>query len=323
MKRRNIEDLIGKQLPDSKLTILKYAGKDTQRYALVRCRCECGNKVRITPRLCDVLAKPGRKPHTISCGCVKHERYVAHIQRAVDKFSADLKRQCFIAVVDKSAPKPNLPADQMNAGYYRWKEELEHLPDDTMLEVRRRVLARDSYPAIAQDTGLHPAEVAWLAKHVIRPEIKRLREEQAIQLSLKADALSNIAWAKKTRWNERQELREEQKRGFNKWEWSRRYIAWSRYQQLVEDRFSASELRTPGTIVSRKAILDRNSLDFSWDWMKNNAPHMELSPREQKLLNWFRKAGDRTFEWRRDDRRRRALQQRAEKQIGKGLATAA
>jgi len=82
MKRRNIDNIIGKQLPDSLLTPLRYAGTDSRRYALVRCRCQCRRGRVTTPRLCDVLSG-----HTISCGCIKHKRYVEHVQKDVSRLS--------------------------------------------------------------------------------------------------------------------------------------------------------------------------------------------------------------------------------------------
>jgi hypothetical protein len=82
---------------------------------------------------------------------------------------------------------------------------------------------------------------------------------------------------------------------------------------LQEERFSARELHSPGSKVSQKARLDVDSLDFAWHWMKTSAPHMKLDSDEQDLLRWFRETAERTFQWRRDNRREMARRQREKK----------
>jgi len=301
MKRRNIDELIGKQLPDSKLTILEYAGADSHRYALVRCQCECGNELHTTPRLCDVLARPERKIHTTSCGCVKHKRYVEHVQKDVSQLSPDTIKQCFLSVVDSNALKPDLPKDVIVAAYYRRTEYLKFLPDPVALDVRQRILVHDDYAAIARDNSLHPAEVAWLAKQVIRPEFEKRRL-----------VLDNIRYAKEGREYELKILQEDKK-----WRethrapfWKQDCEEWLRERELREDRFSASELHNLGTIVSKKARLDFNSLDFAFHWMETINPNMKLDSDEENLLTWLLITAEHTFKWRRDKRRKEANRRR-------------
>lgn len=275
------------------MVILGYVAKaDSHRSALVRCRCECGTKM--VTRLSYVLSG-----HTVSCGCVKHQRYIEHMQRTVKGLSPTLTLQCFLSFVDPKAPKPRFPADRIKAGYYRRTEELKSLPDSVMVTLRERVLAHDTYASIAQDIDLHTAEVAWLAKHVIRPEARRRQE-------MKDHALLNIRRAKEGREYERKELQE-----VRRWRQKREldYKEWQRERELREERFSASELHDPGSKVSRKAQLDFGSLDFAWHWMESQAPHVNLDSDEQDLLNWFRKTAQCTFELRRDKRREMAQRQ--------------
>jgi len=289
--RKDISDLIGKQYPGSRLTILGYVAKaDAHRSALVRCRCECGTKT--VTRLSYVLTG-----HTLSCGCVKHQRYVKHMQLSVKQLPPALIKQCFLSFVDDKAPKPDLPADQIKAGYYRRTEELKSLPNSIMDVVRNRILAHDDYAAIARDNSLHAAEVAWLAKRIVRPESEQRRV-----------VLNNIRYAKEGRENELKELQEDQKsrETHRAPYWKQDNREWPRERELREDRFSASELHNLGTIVSKKARLDNNSLDFAYHWMEIKDPNMELDSDEENLLTWFRKTAERTFKWRRDKRREEA-----------------
>lgn len=260
MKRRNIGNIIGKQLPNSLLTPLGYAGTDSRRYSLVKCRCQCGRVTK--PRLCDVLSG-----HTTSCGCVKHQRYVEHVEKDVSRLSPDSIKECFLSVVDSKAPKPNLSEDVILAAYYRRTESLKSLPDHVALDVRLRVLAHDKYAAIARDNGLHPAEVAWLYKHVIRPEVERQRGTIDTLNHLKGFALDAISYAKG-------ELKEQRR-------------TW----------FLAKELRTPGSKPGPK-----DDLGFAWYWMMNCAPLVKLNSDEDGLLAWFRLTAASTFQKRRDNR---------------------
>src|ERR1039458_9134408 len=122
-RRKDISKLIGKRLHRSGLVILGYVAKaGSHRSALVRCRCECGTKT--VTRLSYVLSR-----HTVSCGCVKHQRYTERMHRAVQGLSPAVTLQCFLSSIDPKAPKPHLPADRIKAGYYRRTEELKSLPE--------------------------------------------------------------------------------------------------------------------------------------------------------------------------------------------------
>jgi hypothetical protein len=244
--------------------------------------------------------------HIKSCGCVKHQRHVEHTQRAVDRLTPAQIKQCFLFVVDRKATRPDISKYVIDSAYYRRAESLKSLPDSTMVTVQKRVMAHDDYASIARDTGLEAFEVAWLAKHVIRPKSKQGRVEQQ---EMKDHALRNIDYAKEGREREAHEwCREHRER-----EWGRDYKEWRRERELQKERFSASELHTPGTKASEKARLDFDSLDFAWHWMKTSAPHMKLDSDEQDLLRWFRETAERTFQWRRDNRRDMARRQSEKK----------
>ena len=209
--------------------------------------------------------------HTKSCGCLKHQRHVEFTQGAVDRLSAAQIMQCFLATVDKNAPKPDLPQHVIVSAFIRRTESLDSLPGDVALDVRLRVLAHDNYAAIARDHGLDPAEIAWIYKHRIKPPIEAQRREGITQDHLRNLALRDIANAKETL--------KEQKR----------------------NRFWANELQTPGNKSSRKA-----HLGFAWQWMMDCAPFIKLNSDEEGLLNWFRLTATRTFRARRDKRREMA-----------------
>jgi hypothetical protein len=216
--------------------------------------------------------------HTKSCGCLKHQRHVEFTQGAVDRLSAAQIMQCFLATVDKNAPKPDLPQHVIVSAFIRRTESLDSLPGDVALDVRLRVLAHDNYAAIARDHGLDPAEIAWIYKHRIKPAIEAEREERITEDHLKEIALRNIANVMETL--------KEQKR----------------------NRFWASELQTPGNKSGRKA-----DLDFAWYWMMDCAPFTKLNSDEESLLNWFRLTAARTFRARRDKRREMAGPQSEER----------
>lgn len=224
------------------------------------------------------------------------------MQRAVKGLSPTLTLRCFLSFIDPKAPKPDLADDRIKAGYYRRTEELKSLPNSVMVTLRERVIAHDDYASIARVTGLHTAEVAWLAKYVIRPEARQ-----------RDRALLNIYKAKNGREEELERLQEEQRwrRGHRERKWGVvDYEEWRRERELREERFSASELHNPGSKVSQKARLDFDSLDFACHWMKTNAPHMKRDSDEQDLLRWFRETAERTFQWRRDNRREMGRRQR-------------
>jgi hypothetical protein len=216
------------------------------------------------------------------------------MQLSVKQLPPTLIMQSFLSFVDHKAPKPDLPADQIKAGYYRRTEELKSLPNRVMDGVRQRILAHDDYAAIARDNSLHPAEVAWLAKHIIRPEFEKRRL-----------VLDNIRYAKEGRENELKELQADQmwRKAHKVPYWKQNYEEWRRERELREDRFSASELHNLGTKASQKARIDLFSLDSAWKWIQEEAPHLKLIPEDQVLVNGFREAGERTFRWRREQRR--------------------
>jgi hypothetical protein len=179
--------------------------------------------------------------------------------------------QCFLAIVDKNAPKPDFPQDVIVSAFFRRTESLDSLPGHVALDVRLRVLAHDDYSAIAKDNGLHPAEIAWMYKHRIKPAIEAAREESILQDHLKDLALLDIALAKGTL--------KEQKR----------------------NRFWANELQTPENKSGSKA-----HLGFAWRWMMDCAPFMNLNSDEEGLLSWLRLTAAQTFRARRDKRREMA-----------------
>jgi hypothetical protein len=187
--------------------------------------------------------------HTISCGCLKHKRYVEHVEKDVSRLSPDTIKQCFLSVVDSNAPKPDLSEDVILAAYYRRTESLKSLPDHVALDVRLRVLAHDDYAAIARDNGLHPAEVAWIYKHVIKPEIEAQRKEIIALVVLKIIALNDIAFAK------------------------------AKLEKRNRNRFWGNELRTPGSKSGGEDEFGR-----AWHWMMDFAPFMKFNSKEEGLL---------------------------------------
>jgi hypothetical protein len=284
--KKDVSAYFGQKIQGTQLKVIKEAGRDSQGRILVKVLCDCGErKVAI---LSQVLSG-----HTMSHGCVKHQRYVEHTQRAVDRLTPTQIRECFLATADDNAPKPDLPSDVITAGYYRHVESLKSLPESVMVIVRKGVMAHDTYESIARDTALHAAEVGWLAKNIIRPEAKHRQE-------MKDHALSNIRYTKQAREYEREHRPEDEE--------------WRRKRELQEERFSAGALHDPGSKASKKARLDVDSLAFSWHWMKTEAQSMKLDSDEQDLLKWFRETAERTFKGRRDQRRKMA-QRELEKRL--------
>ena len=286
--KKDVSAYFGQKIQGTKLKVIKEAGRDSRGRIRVKAICDCGKRKVVT--LSEVLSG-----HTKSHGCVKHQRYVEHTQRAVDRLTSSQIRECFLATADDNAPKPDLPPDVIKAGYYRHVESLESLPKSVMATVRRRVLAHDTYESIARDTALHAAEIAWLAKHVVRPEAKHRQE-------MKDHALSNIRYAKQA-WEYEREVQSRSRKG------RLDYEEWRRERELREERFSACELHDPGSKASQKARLDVDSLDFSWHWIKTEASQMKLDSDEQDLIKWFRETAERTFKWRRNNRRKMARRQ--------------
>jgi len=156
----------------------------------------------------------------------------------------------------------------IKGGYYRRAEQLKALPYDDMVEIRFLARRHEKYAQIAEKSRLHPAEIAWIYKHVIKPEIKKQRNDTDTQNDLKDFALCSIAGAKGNL--------EEQKR----------------------NRFWGHELHTPGSKPGSKV-----ELGWAWEWMMKYAPFMKLNSKEEDLLSWFRLTAARTFQMRRDKRR--------------------
>jgi hypothetical protein len=235
------------------------------------------------------------------------------MQRAANGLSQTLTLQCFLSFIDPKASKPDLSGDLIKAGYYRRTMELKSLPDSVMVTLREQVMGHGKYSSIAQETGLHAAEVAWLAKHVIRPEARRRQE-------MKDHALRNIRDAKEGRESECEEQNEIKswRQNYKQRDRWLDYEEWRRGRELQEGRLSARELHNPGSKASRKARLDVGSLDFSWHWMTTDSPHTKLDSDEQDLLKWFRETGERTFKWRRDSRRENAKRKLRERALGSG-----
>jgi hypothetical protein len=238
--------------------------------------------------------------HTVSCGCRKHENHVQFIQREVDKLTLQDLHDCFLSTVDSSATKPDLSRRVITSAFIRHRDSLKARLDNDLAGLRNRVLDNRPFADIAKEFNLHPAEVAWLAKHVIRPEEQGRRERRE-------NALLVIRQTKSRRNHEREDILADQR-----WRQKQRvripkldYEGWLRAEQLKVDIFSKNELHDPRTKASQKARQDPSSLDSAWRWMREESPHQKLNSDELGLLKWFREAGDRTFQWRREQRRAR------------------
>lgn len=276
------------------VTVVREAGRDSRGCVCVIGLCDCGKKRRMA--LTDLLSG-----HTVSCSCRKHDNHVQFIQREVDRLTLQDLHNCFLSTVDSSATKPDLPRRVITSAFIRCCESLKARLNSDLAGVRKRVLANRPYTDIAKEFNLHPAEIAWLAKHVIKPEAQGRRER-------KENALLAIMQTKSRRDHERKDILADQR-----WRQKQRirkpkpdYEEWLRAEQLKVDIFSKNELHDPRTKASQKARRDPFSLDSAWKWMQEEAPHQTLNFDEEGLLKWFREAGDRTFQWRREQRRTRA-----------------
>lgn len=70
-------DLAGQRF--GRLTVIEEAGRDKQRNALWKCKCDCGNE-------CVVSSNNLRRGHTTSCGCFNRERSVeTHTKHGLHK----------------------------------------------------------------------------------------------------------------------------------------------------------------------------------------------------------------------------------------------
>jgi hypothetical protein len=269
--KKDVSKYFGQKIQGTRLKVIKEAGRDSQGRILVKVLCDCKKQKNKKQKKKIVILSQVLSGHIKSCGCLKHELHVKYIQHAVDQLTSTEKLQCFLATADKYAPKPDLQARVITSAHCRHTESLKTLPDHVALDVRLRVLAHENYAAIARDNGLQPAEIGWIYKHVIKPEIKARPDAIETQSHLKGSALFDISCAK--------EKLQEQKR----------------------NRFWASELRTPGSKPGPK-----EALGFAWVWMMDCAPFMELNSEERNLLNWFRLTAARTFRARREKRREMA-----------------
>lgn len=61
---RNFQDLTGQKM--HRLTFLEYVGKNENRNAIWKVRCDCGTEF-------DVVASSVKRGHTWSCGCYRIE----------------------------------------------------------------------------------------------------------------------------------------------------------------------------------------------------------------------------------------------------------
>ncbi len=265
----------------NRLRSIRRAGSN-RRGILVLGKCDCGKQHVAV--LSEVLSG-----HTKSCGCLKHQRYVEHIQRTVSRLGQDTIMQCFLHLTgDKDTPRPDLRWEVIRSAFYRRTEQLKSLPDGTTLAIKNCVLAGHEYNKIATMTGRHRSEIGWLAKHVIRPEARRDREEQH-------SALVAMKWYRMGRSGETSYLSSLVKPT---------YLERKRLHQLLEGRFSASELHNTDSKVARIARLDPDSPDSAWHWIKTKSAGVKLSLYQQGLVDWFRETAERTERYRKQQYRR-------------------
>jgi hypothetical protein len=289
--KKEIPQYLGKRIEGTMVTVIREAGRDSRGCICVKGLCDCGKKRRMV--LTELLSG-----HTVSCGCRKHKNHVQFTQRVVDKLTPKELHGCFLSNIDNNAPKPDLPRRVITSAFIRYRDALMARMDNDLAGVRIRVMANRPYTDIAKEFNLHPAEVAWLAKHVIRPEAQRRRVREE-------DAMHAIRLIKSRRDHESEDIFADQRRRQQHRERTptRDYEECLRGEHLKMDIFSKNELHAPWTKASQKARLDPFSLDSAWEWMHEEAPHPELTLEDLELVNWFREAGERTFRWRREQRR--------------------
>jgi hypothetical protein len=284
----------------NRLRIIKRAGSN-RRGILVLVKCDCGKQHVAV--LSEVLSG-----HTTSCGCRKHQCYVDHTQRIVSSLSQDAIMQSFLYLAgDKDTARPDhLRWDVIRSAFYRRTEQLNSLPEGTTLAIKNCVLAGHDYNRIAAMTGRHRSEIAWLAKHVIRPEARREREQRY-------SALVAMKRYRMYRSAETEYLSELEKLPsyLDLRDHAERYLDRMRLQQLRDDRFSASELHNPDrdrktrriSEACRIARLNPHSLDSAWHWVNTRSAGLVLSRCEQSLLDWFRDAVNQTLQYRKRTRK--------------------
>jgi hypothetical protein len=195
--------------------------------------------------------------------------------------------QCFLHLTgDKDTARPNLRWNVIQAAYYRRTEQLKALPEGTTLAIKNCVLAGYEYNRIAIMTGRHRAEIAWLAKHVIRPEARRGREQRH-------SAFVAMKWSRMGRSGETSYLSRLVKPT---------YLERNRLQQLLGGRFSASELHNIDSKVAQKARLDPDSLNSAWHWVNSKSAGLVFSRYERSLLDWFCDTVNQTLQYRKRTR---------------------
>ena len=275
----------------NRLRIVKSAGSN-RRGILVLVKCDCGKEHVAV--LSEVLSG-----HTKSCGCRKHQCYVDHIQQIVRSLSQDTIVRCFLHLAgDRDTPTPNLSWDVIRSAYYRRTEQLKCLPEGTTLAIKNCVLAGYEYDRIVAMTGMsgisHRSEIAWLAKHVIRPEARRDREQRH-------SAFVAMKWSRMGRSGETSYLSSLVKPT---------YLERMRLQQLREGSFSAGELHNTASKVARIARLDSDSLDSAWHWLDTKGDGLVFSRYEKSLLDWFRDTVNQTLQYRKRTRQNHAERMR-------------
>jgi hypothetical protein len=280
--------------------IIKIVGS-SKRGVIALVECDCGKRK-------EAVLREVEHGHTKSCGCRKHQCYVDHTQQIVSSLSQDAIMQSFLYLAgDKDTARPDhLRWDVIRSAFYRRTEQLNSLPEGTTLAIKNCVLAGYDYSRIAAMTDRHRSEIAWLAKHVIRPEARREREQRH-------SALVAMKRYRMYRSEETEYLSELEKLPsyLDLRDHAERYLDRKRLQELRDDRFSASELHNPDRDrkpckIARIARLDPHSLDFAWHWLDTNRSRLALSRYQQGLVDWFRDAADRTFQWRKALRREHA-----------------
>ena len=117
---KDVSEFCGKRIAGTRLTLLTVAGRDPRGRILMKARCDCDKRKRVRVVLSQVLSGS-----IMSCGCLKHQRYVEFVQRAVDRLTPAQIKQCFLAVVDKKAAQPALVPAVITSGYYRRTEQLK------------------------------------------------------------------------------------------------------------------------------------------------------------------------------------------------------
>ena len=119
--RKDVSAYFGRKVPGTRLKVMREAGRDSYGRIRVKVLCDCGKRKAVV--LSQVLSG-----HTKSCGCLKHQRHVEYTQGAVDRLSATQITQCFLAIVDKNAPRPDLPQEVIVSAFIRRTESLKSMP---------------------------------------------------------------------------------------------------------------------------------------------------------------------------------------------------